>query len=390
MIHRTLSDSILRLARKYPVVSITGPRQSGKTTLARHCFPDYQYVNLELPDIRSYAENDPRAFLKDFQRGLIIDEIQHVPKLFSYIQAFVDESGANGQYILTGSQNFLLIENISQTLAGRIAILRLLPFSRDELKKSPYDHKDLFKWIHTGFYPRIFDKHLEPNEFYPYYIQTYLERDVRSILNVEKLSAFRNFLGIAAGRTGQLVNLSSIANEIGVDQKTIKNWFSVLEASYIIFFVRPYHKNFNKRLVKSPKIYFTDTGLACSLLGIKTSDELNTHFLKGAMFENFILSELLKELSHKNLNGDMYFWRDNTGNEIDSIIEIPGGKDIIEIKSSQTISEDFFRGLDFFRKISGEDFVNYFLVYRGEESQSRSKARVISWLDCDLLLSQQG
>ena len=383
IIDRIISTKVKQLAKKFPVISITGPRQSGKTTLAKNCFPEYDYVNLEFPDIRALAVEDSRAFLGNYKKGLILDEVQHVPELFSYIQAFADDSKENGKFIITGSQNFLLLEKISQSLAGRVAILNLLPFSVPEIKKTGFGAENYFDYIFSGSYPGIYDKKIIPADFYPSYIQSYMERDVRSIVNIGNLLSFRTFLGIAAGRIGQIVNYTSIANDVGMDQKTIQRWFSVLEASFIIFFLRPYHKNFNKRLVKSPKMYFYDTGLACSLLGIKNTDDARIHFLKGALFENFILSELAKHYYNKGIRLNMYFWRDNTGNEIDCIIEDGIHTKVLEIKSGTTIGSDFFKGLKYYHKLSGLPTENLFLIYGGNENQQMSYANICSWENLD-------
>ena len=349
IIKRTLQERIKQLSEKFPVISINGPRQSGKTTLAKLCFPNYDYVNLEMPDNRTFAHEDPRLFLNSFKQGIIIDEIQYVPELFSYIQGIVDDNPVTGQFIITGSQNFLLMEKISQSLAGRVAVTILLPFSMQEIKAENLVPKDFQEMTFKGFYPRIFDKNIDPADFYPSYIQTYLERDVRNISNIQNLSAFKTFLEIAAGRTGQIINFTSISNEIGVDQKTVKTWFSILEASYIVYFVRPWLKNYNKRLVKSPKMYFYDTGLVCSLLGIHHPENVTRHFLRGALFENLIFSELMKIFYNKFRRPELFFWRDNTGNEIDCILKSGTFEKVIEIKSGITISSDFFKGLTFIK-----------------------------------------
>lgn len=385
LIDRDLSVKIAQLSRKFPIISITGPRQSGKTTLAKMCFPHYHYANLEMPDIRMFAEKDPRSFLARSEDGLIIDEAQYVPELFSYIQGISDESGKTGEFILTGSQNFLLLEKITQSLAGRVAVLNLMPFSYKELKSASLAPEDYLSLLIKGSYPAVYDKQIDPDDFFPSYIQSYLERDVRNIINVNNLSAFRNFLGVVAGRTGQLVNASSISNEIGVDQKTIKSWLAVLEASYIIFFLRPYHKNFNKRLVKSPKLYFYDTGLVCSLLGIKGTENLSTHYLRGALFENFIISEISKYYLNKGKKPDIFFWRNNTGNEVDCIVDEGIYQKIIEIKSGSTLHQDFFSGLEYYRRLSGISAENCYLIYGGIESQARSNSIVLSWTDLEKL-----
>jgi uncharacterized protein len=379
IVRRALEEKVLQLARQFPVISITGPRQSGKTTLSRLCFPDYDYINLEMPDNRSFAQSDPRYFLSNFKNGLIIDEIQHVPELFSYIQGITDESSKTGQFIITGSQNFLLLERIAQSLAGRAAIINLLPFSLDELETASLLPKKYEDYIFKGAYPRIFQKNIDPPEFYPSYIQTYLEKDVRTISNIMDLTLFRNFLEVAAGRVGQVINYTSISNELGVDQKTVKNWFSVLESSYIIFFVRPFTKNYNKRLIKSPKMFFYDSGLVCSLLGITRPEDIARHFLKGALFENLIFSELMKNSYNKFRQPRLYFWRDNTGNEIDCIFPSGDTEKVIEIKSGSTISADFFKGLNYYSKLSGLPPENFYLVYGGKDKQTRSNGNVLGW-----------
>lgn len=385
IINRELSTKVKQLATKFPVVSITGPRQSGKTTLVKDCFPDYEYINLEFPDIQALAIEDPRAFLNNFTNGLIIDEVQNVPELLSYIQVFVDEKKQAGQYVITGSQNFLLLEKITQSLAGRVAILNLLPFSIGEIRNTGFDGDSYFEYIFTGSYPAIYDKNISPADFYPSYIQSYMERDVRSILNVGSLLSFRTFLGIVAGRVGQIVNFASIANDVGVDQKTVKNWFSVLEASFIVFFIRTYHKNFNKRLIKSPKLYFYDTGLVSSLLGIKKQTDISTHFLRGALFENLIFSEITKHYYNRGIRPDLFYWRDNTGNEIDCIIDEGIQSKILEIKSGTTIGSDFFKGLIYYQKLSAVSTTSMFLVYGGNENQKRSYAQIYSWKNLEEL-----
>lgn len=379
IIDRTLGEKLKHLAKKFPVVSITGPRQSGKTTLAKLCFPDYDYISLEMPDNRTFAQEDPRLFLNNYKKGVILDEIQYVPELFSYIQGIVDDNPATGQFIITGSQNFLLMEKISQSLAGRVALTMLLPFSMHEIKTKNLMPETYQEMIFKGFYPRIFDKKIDPADFYPSYIQTYLERDVRNISNIQNLSGFKTFLEIAAGRTGQIINFTSISNETGVDQKTVKNWFSILEASYIVFFVRPWSKNYNKRLVKSPKMYFYDTGLVCSLLGIHRAEDITRHFLRGALFENLVFAELMKKFHHNFRRPELFFWRDNSGNEIDCIIKNSDTEKIIEIKSGATISTGFFKGLEFYKKLSGLSSDNFFLIYGGPEKQQRSVATIIGW-----------
>lgn len=379
IIKRTLEEKIKHLSRKFPVISINGPRQSGKTTLAKQCFPNYDYVNLEMPDNRAFAHDDPRLFLNSFKRGVIIDEIQYVPELFSYIQGIIDDNSSTGQFIITGSQNFLLMEKINQSLAGRVAVTILLPFSIQEIKVEDLAPNNFQEIVFKGFYPRIFNQNIDPADFYPSYIQTYLERDIRNISNIQNLSTFRTFLEIAAGRTGQIINFTSISNEIGVDQKTVRNWFSILETSYIVYFVRPWLKNYNKRLVKSPKMYFYDTGLVCSLLGIQHSEDITRHFLRSAIFENMIISELMKIFYNNFRRPEIFFWRDNTGNEIDCILKSGNIEKVIEIKSGTTISPDFFKGLAYYQKLSGLPSEHLFLIYGGTEKQIRSAGTVLGW-----------
>ena len=382
MITRTLQTHIKKMSRVFPVVAVTGPRQSGKTTLVKANFPNYSYVNLENLDDRKAAVEDPRMFLKYHGRhGVIIDEAQKVPELFSYLQQIVDETEKMGNYIITGSQNFLLMEKVTQSLAGRVSINNLLPFSLNELPKSTILDKDLNLILYTGMYPAIYDRKILPENYYPSYLQTYLERDVRSLKNIANLNLFQRFLQLCAGRTGQLLNLSNIGNELGIDAKTVRSWLSVLEASFIIFLLPPYFKNFKKRIVKHPKLYFYDTGLVCSLLGLKDSDQLINHYLRGALFENFIIGEYLKMRRHRGENPNVYFWQDNSGNEVDMLIDDGGVLRAAEIKSGTTIHQDFFKNLIKFQKYSGTTTENSYLVYGGEQSMPRKNGQVLSWRD---------
>ncbi|HEY5407934.1 MAG TPA: ATP-binding protein [Ginsengibacter sp.] len=386
MIKRTLGEQIKLMAAKMPVITITGPRQSGKTTLAKQCFPDYEYMNLENPDVLEFAKSDPRLFLSQHKKGIIIDEAQVMPELFSYIQTISDENNKTGEFILTGSQNFLMTEKISQSLAGRVFITHLLPFSIEEIKKSKHWIENPNHYIFNGFYPRIYDKDIPPNLFYPSYIQTYTERDIRQIINVSNLHSFQRFMRLVAGRTAQLLNYSNIANELGHDLKTIKSWFSILESSFIIFFLQPHHKNYSKRLVKTPKLFFYDTGLACSLLGIKNEYEINLHWAKGALFENLIISDIAKNYLNKSQNPSLFFWRDNTGNELDCLIEGALSLKRIEIKSASTIHPDFFKGLAYYNKLSNSTSENSFLIYSGNKNLRRKEATVLSWKNTEQLL----
>lgn len=381
MIQRILSEQIIKYSRKFPVIAITGPRQSGKTTLVRSIFPEYNYVNLEETDKRHFALDDPKGFLIQYGGKLIIDEVQYAPELFSYIQVFADNKSEMGRYILTGSQNFLLLEKISQSLAGRVALFNLLPLSYEELKTTIHDEGNYQSYILKGFYPAIYDRNIEPVEWYPNYLSTYIERDIRNVLNVGNLMQFRQFMQICAGSVGQLINFSAVGNSIGVSNNTVKQWFSILETSFVAFRLQPYFSNIKKRIVKSPKLYFYDTGLACELLGIQTEEHLNTHFAKGALFENLVIVELLKSIHNRKLNSRMYFWRDSNANEIDCLID-KGNKIIpVEIKSAQTINPSFFKGLDYFDHILKTG--NRTLIYGGDETQLRTDYRILSWRSTD-------
>lgn len=391
MVKREITKKLIQLSEKFPVVVVVGPRQSGKTTLVKATFPKKEYVNLEEPDTRLFAQNDPRAFLADRKYGIIIDEAQRVPDIFSYIQSIVDSNPLPGKFILTGSNNFLMHEKISQTLAGRAAILTLLPFSLNEIfstnllnlstdrKKQVSKELDFYDFIFNGFYPPIYDRKIDPIDWYPNYTRTYIERDVRLIKNIPDLNSFTLFVKLCAGRVGQLLNLSSLSNEVGVSVNTIKSWLSVLEASYIIFRLEPHYENFNKRLVKMPKIYFYDTGLLCSLIGLENANQLKTHYLLGSLFENFIISELLKYRMNYGLNFNITFWRDKLGREIDCIIDTGMKRIILEIKAAKTIADDFFKSLLFYKELSAKKNLDAFLIYGGNKNEARSFVKVLSW-----------
>lgn len=379
MIKRELSQSILKLKEKMPVLVVTGPRQSGKTTLVKSLFPNYTYYNLEFPDIRMYAKNDPRSFLQDFEKGIIIDEIQYVPELLSYIQGFADQSKLNGKFIITGSQNLYLLQSVSQSLAGRAAIFTLLPFSIAELKHTEHFNNDYLHYLYTGLYPPIYDRALDPTEWLQSYIQTYVERDVRQIVNIKDLSKFQLLIKLCAGRIGQLLNYNALSNEIGIDSKTVKKWISILETSYIIFLLHPYYKNYNKRLVKTPKLYFYDTGLASELLEIKSKEQISNHYAKGALFENMIITNIKKAYFNQGISQNIYFWRNNIGSEIDCVVETAEGLNIFEIKSSKTFHPDFVKGLNYFKQISKTEKLNRYLIYGGDESKTYNGIELISW-----------
>jgi uncharacterized protein len=384
MIPRTLQPALLTAARQMPVVALTGPRQSGKTTLARTTFPKKPYVTLERPDQRQAALEDAQLFLQQYPQGAIIDEVQYAPDLFSYIQTIVDEQNQPGMFILTGSHNFLLMENISQSLAGRVALHTLLPLSLAEvLTTAPA--ATLEERIYAGGYPRIFDQHLSPTSWHSSYVQTYVERDVRLLKNIGNLTTFHRFLKVCAGRCGQLINLSAIADDCGLNYNTVRSWISVLEASYIVFLLQPHHRNFNKRLKKAPKLYFYDTGLLCMLLGITKPSDIVTHAARGALFENYILSDLMKRYYHGARTPELYFWRDRRDREIDCIIERGDHLTPVEIKSGATIASDHFRHLTYWREISGTAAENAYLIYAGDESHLRKQGNALSWRDLDQL-----
>lgn len=381
MLKRILEKRLRAAVRKYPVTAVVGPRQSGKTTLVRRAFPKLAYASLETPDTRTFALEDPRRFLARFPNGVIIDEAQRVPELFSYIQTIVDERKRTGLFILTGSQHFSFMEKISQSLAGRVSILKLMPFSMDELRRAKKLPRSLDRLMFSGGYPRIYDKRLDPTDWLQSYVETYLDRDVRQIKNVGDLSSFHRFIRMAAHRSGQLLNLSSLAGDCGITHNTAKAWISILEASFLIFLLQPHHKNFNKRLKRSPKLYFYDTGLLCYLLGITKSDDLSVHSMRGAVFENFILSELTKRRFNEGLRSDLYFWQDKLGREVDCVIQKGELLVPVEIKSGHTIGGDFFKNLNYWRKLSGTPAERSFLVYAGDQSQDRRDGRVLGWRD---------
>lgn len=378
MINREITAKALQLANKFPILAVIGPRQSGKTTFVKSAFSGMAYVNLEEPDIRLFAQKDPRSFLSSHMNGLIIDEAQRVPELFSYIQTIVDSSKKRGQFILTGSQNFLLHEKISQTLAGRVAIMNLLPFNFNELSIADAE-QDFSEYIYKGFYPPIYDRIIEPTDWYPNYIRTYVERDVRQVKNVSDLNSFTLFVKLCAGRIGQLLNISSLADESGISVNTAKSWLSILESSFIIYRLQPHHQNFNKRLVKMPKIYFYDTGLACSFLGITNALQVRMHYQFGSLFENLIINELLKFRFNRGLNSNIYFWRDKLGREIDCLIDDGLSKTIIEIKGGMTITEDYLKGLNYYKELSGKRNLKSFVIYGGNKSLVYRSNEIIPW-----------
>jgi hypothetical protein len=382
MIKRILSDKILELANKYPVISITGPRQSGKTSLAKELFSEHVYFNLENLDTLDLAKSDPKEFLKiGSGERIIIDEIQRFPELLSYIQVEVDSQKKDGQFIITGSQNFAISEHISQSLAGRVANFTLLPLSYSEVVGSKYAKvfEKSSASIVKGFYPRPLVKNIQSEDFYRDYLSTYVERDVRQIKNVGDLSTFQRFLQLLAGRVGQLVNLSSLANDVGVNYKTIESWLSILEASYIAYSLQPYYQNYGKRVIKTPKIYFYDVGLLCYLLKINSVTELESHFAYGHIFENFIITEIIKNNFNLRKNKQVYFWRDSNGNEIDAVIDSGENKQGIEIKVARTFNSDMLKSLSTWSILNSKINHPTNLVYTGENEQKVQEHVVINW-----------
>lgn len=376
-IQRAIAPAVKNALGKYPIVAITGPRQSGKTTLAQMVKPDYAYVNLEDLGIRDFAKSDPKGFLETYRNGVIIDEIQYVPELFSYMQVYTDQRQQNGEYLITGSQNFLMLEKISQSLAGRVSIFNLLPFSVEELKSGNFIYQSWEEYLLKGSFPRKWVNDIDAFEFYNNYLQTYVERDVRLIKNILNLDLFQKFLQLLAGRVGQLFNQSSLGNELGLDNKTINSWMKLLEASFVAFRLKPYYNNFNKRIVKTPKVYFYDTGLLAYLLGVRTIQDLEIHFARGQLFENFVILEKIKQSLNSKNHDQFYFWRDSAGNEIDLLIERGQNLLALEIKSAKTIHPDFFKTLKYFHKIKPE--VDAYLVYGGNEFQRRSDCKVLGY-----------
>lgn len=387
MFQRTLAPCLLELATRFPVLTVTGPRQSGKTTLCRALFPELPYVSLENPTERAFALEDPEGFLARFASGGVLDEIQRAPDLPSYLQGLVDEDPTPGRYVLTGSQNLALVETVSQSLAGRSAIAHLLPLSREELAFAEIDPGELWRIVWTGGYPRIYDQSIPADEWLANYVAAYLERDVRQVINIGDLVAFQTFLRLSAGRAGQVLNLTSLGNDCGITHTTAKSWLSVLEATFIAFRTPPYHRNLGKRLIKSPKLYFYDTGVLSHLLGIESPDQLATHPLRGAIFENWVVAEIAKYAFHRGRRPRISFYRDQRGLEIDIIVERGDRTRSVEVKSSATASGHFFAALDTFgeryESADSHGVVDRVVVYGGAESQKRSTGTLLSWKDID-------
>lgn len=386
---RSLSKTFRRYT-KFPVVSLLGPRQSGKTTLVRKYFDKHLYLNLENPELRSFAQEDPNRFLKENanKHGIIIDEFQYAPQLLSYIQVNVDEEKKAGYFILTGSQNFLVNHTLTQSLAGRVGILTLLPLSLRELEQSKLI-SDVDTTVLNGGYPRLFQSHIAAADFYPSYIHTYLERDIRQLAHVGDMLIFQKFMKLCAARVGQQLNIADLATNLGIDQRKVRAWLSVLEASYIIFFLKPHFQNFNKRITKTPKLYFYDTGLACSLLDIKSRDTLALSHYRGNLFESLIISDLQKQYYNKGITSPpLYFWRDQNGRvEVDCIIDRGDTLFPVEIKSGETISPSFFTSLAEWNKLAKSSPEQMKIVYAGDKAQTRGTGKVVPWKQAAKLIS---
>lgn len=382
MIVRESEHSIRTLLRGFPIVTITGPRQSGKTTLARTVFSDRPYASLEDPDIRLAAQDDPRSFLERFPDGAVLDEVQRCPALLSYLQTIVDGDRRMGLFILTGSQQFGLMSGITQSLAGRTAFIELLPFSVSELFSAGKLPASTDSMLLTGSYPPLYDRDVPSSAWFGAYVTAYIERDVRQLLKIQELETFQRFVRLCAGRTGQLLNLSALAAECGITHNTAKAWISVLEASYLVYLLRPHHTNFNKRLVKMPKLYFYDAGLASWLLGIKTPEQMAAHPLRGSIFETFVISELIKSRLNRGERPGLYFWRDSNGNEVDVIVEQGTVLMPIEIKAGKTVVRDSFAGLDKWRGLAGDSAIEPTLIYGGNDEYSHNGVRVVGWEKC--------
>lgn len=381
MLARDAEKTLIRLAKSFPVVAITGPRQAGKTTLAKAVFKSKPYVSLENPDEREFAQNDPKRFLARFPNGAVLDEVQRCPSLLSWLQGVVDERGGMGDFVLTGSAQFDLIEGITQTLAGRVGRVELLPLSSRELKAANQLPNSLSQMLIQGGYPALYDRKITTQDWFSNYVATYVERDVRQLISVRNLSQFQTFLKMCASRTGQLINLTSLGADCGISAVTAKQWLSVLETSYIVTLLRPHHSNFGKRLVKTPKIYFLDSGLAAWLMGIRSAETLETHAARGALFESWVVSELYKKRLNAGLPIDLFFWRDNTGNEVDLIVENEKGLQPIEIKSGSTYASDWSQGLKKWQALAQNSSLEPAILYGGESNFEREGLKVWGWRD---------
>lgn len=379
MIRRDAEDAIHSLLRGFPIVTITGPRQSGKTTLAKAVFPDKPYATLEEPDVRFAARDDPRSFLERFPNGAVLDEVQRCPELLSYLQSIVDGDGRMGLFILTGSQQFGLLSGITQSLAGRTAFVELLPFSYRELAQAGKPPPSIDQMLFTGGYPPLYDRDIAVRAWFGAYVTAYIERDVRQVLKIQELETFQRFVRLCAGRTGQLLNYSSLAADCGITHNTAKAWLSVLEASYIVFQLRPHHANLNKRQVKASKLYFYDVGLVSWLLGIQTPEQIETHPLRGAIFETFVVVEWMKSNLNRGERPVFHFWRDSNGVEVDILIDRGERIMPVEIKSGKTIVKELFSGLEKWMALAGDIAIDPTLVYGGQENYHHKGIRIMGW-----------
>ena len=377
---RQMEKRLKELARSYYVLVICGPRQSGKSTLVQKLFKNHDYVSLEDPDERLFASQDPRGFLAQFQKKVIIDEVQNVPQIFSYIQGIVDKKKIKAQFVLTGSSHFNLIEGVSQSLAGRSAVFELLPLSQSELSKTPSSLEEI---ILKGGYPSIHFNRQPITDWYKDYCKNYVEKDIRKLLNIRHLNTFQLFLKMCAARCGQIINYSSIANDCGIATNTVKEWINILEASFIIYRLNPYYKNYSKRLIKSPKLYFYDTGIACHLLEIQAYKQLITHPMRGYLFESWVISEFKKSFYNQHRNAPLYYWRTSKGIEVDVIIDKGNKFNVIEIKSGKTIHPSFFKNIDYFNDLTKEKVSRKYLIYAGTKLQIRNKIKILPWSNID-------
>jgi predicted AAA+ superfamily ATPase len=383
MIQRTAEATLHRLAKGFPIICVTGPRQSGKTTLAKKAFPDKPYISLEDPDIGRLAREDPRGLLDSYKDGLILDAAQAVPEIFLYLKTAIDKDPVPGRYVVTGSHQFTVVEGVTESLAGRAAFVTLYPFSVQELKGAGIQISEPFETLLKGFYPPVYDREVTVYDWYTNYISSYIERDVRSVINVKDLGQFQTFVKMCASRIAQLVNLSALAQDCGITHNTAKSWISVLESSGIVYLLKPYHNNYGKRLVKSPKLYFIDTGLVCRLLGIKDAQQLFMHPNRGNIFESFVVAEMLKNRRNKGLAPELYFWRDNTGNEVDVVYEDGSVIRSVEIKSGKTFSTEFTSSLETWMRFSGEPPASCSIVYAGDMEMKMKGIAVKKWVSVE-------
>lgn len=381
MIPRQAAATLQRLSKGFPIVAITGPRQSGKTTLAKHVFPNKAYISLENPDELEFANTDPRRFLTRFEHGAILDEVQRCPALLSWLQNLVDERAVMGDFVLTGSSQFELIAGITQSLAGRVGRVELLPLTVQELSAAAKLPKELNTLLLQGSYPSLYDREVSPQDWFGNYIATYIERDVRQLIAVRDLSQFQRFVKMCAARSGQLLNLTALGADCGLSATTAREWLSVLEASYLVTRLQPHHENFGKRLVKSPKLYFLDVGLMAWLLGIRDINTLDTHASRGALFETFVVSELVKHRFNQGQASDLYFWRDSTGHEVDVLLDTPQGLKAIEIKSGSTFASDWPKGLQKWQALAATATLPAQIIFGGDTGYQREDYEVVSWKD---------